>query len=394
MYGTTTFSTIVGASNLGNYFYASPILSYTFLAGSASLTTTETTLARIISGCNGGALAQAARIGFSNGTATSASLASTWASSIRLAVFSANLGGNSVTSNVFLSTIIDGPSYTLITTTLPAVLPTATTSATTVGCRIWSFSSFDGTNVYVPPFIYTNAGNNSYTGYLYSHANSLIDNTVAATPASKELQVANGAHRTVGTSGVAYLNYAGTYYGNLLQNSITYTSITRDTTLRFATFGWKTTSSETNYTKVTFVVNYLTTGTDTIAITNNLAVFSAGNFPTVATDKVFLFYRVEDQASVLPTNAGSASSTWLDANGTTGNAATALNYYNDTTGNQTQIYGGVASGATSGSGTITFPNVFVPAFATSGTDIRIIARFGVPMNWNFAMTTITLQLSF
>ena len=394
VYGTTTFSTIVGASNLGNFFYASPILSYTFLAGSASLTTTETTLARIISGCNGGALAQASRIGFSNGTATSASLASTWASSIRLAVFSANLGGNSVTSNVFLSTIIDGPSYTLITTTLPAALPTATTSATTVGCRIWSFSSFDGTNVYVPPFIYTNAGNNSYTSYLYSHANSLIDNTVASIPASKELQVANGAHRTVGTSGVAYLNYAGTYYGNLLQNSITYTSITRDTTLRFATFGWKTTSSETNYTKVTFVVNYLTTGTDTIAITNNLAVFSAGNFPTVATDKVFLFYRVEDQASVLPTNAGSASSTWLDANGTTGNAATALNYYNDTTGNQTQIYGGVASGATSGSGTITFPNVFVPAFATSGKDIRIIARFGVPMNWNFAMTTITLQLSF
>ena len=394
VYGTTTFSTIVGASNLGNFFYASPILSYTFLAGSASLTTTETTLARIISGCNGGALAQASRIGFSNGTATSASLASTWASSIRLAVFSANLGGNSATSNVFLSTIIDGPSYTLITTTLPATLPTATTSATTVGCRIWSFSSFDGTNVYVPPFIYTNAGNNSYTSYLYSHANSLIDNTVASIPASKELQVANGAHRTVGTSGVAYLNYAGTYYGNLLQNSITYTSITRDTTLRFATFGWKTTSSETNYTKVTFVVNYLTTGTDTIAITNNLAVFSAGNFPTVATDKVFLFYRVEDQASVLPTNAGSASSTWLDANGTTGNAATALNYYNDTTGNQTQIYGGVASGATSGSGTITFPNVFVPAFATSGKDIRIIARFGVPMNWNFAMTTITLQLSF
>jgi len=394
VYGTATFSTIVGASNLGNYFYASPILSYTYLAGSASLTTTETTLARIISGCNGGALAQASRIGFSNGTVTSASLASTWASSIRLAVFSSNLAGNSATSNVFLSTIIDGPSYTLITTTLPAVLPTATTSATTVGCRIWSFSSFDGTNVYVVPFVYANAGNNSYTSYLYSHANSLIDNTVASIPASKELQVANGAHRTVGTSGVAYLNYAGTYYGNLLQNSINYTSITRNTTLRFATFGWKTTSSETNYTKVTFVVNYLTSGTDTIAVSNSLAVFSAGNFPTVATDKVFLFYRIEDQASILPTDAGSATTCWLDANGTTGNAASAFNYYNDTTGNQTQIYGGVASGATLASGTITFPNVFIPAFATSGKDIRIIARFGVPMNWNFAMTTITAQLSF
>jgi hypothetical protein len=394
VYGTATFSTIVGASNLGNYFYASPILSYTYLAGSASLTTTETTLARIISGSNGGRLAQAARIGFSNGTVTSASLASTWASSIRLAVFSSNLAGNSATSNVFLSTIIDGPSYTLITTTLPAALPTATTASALVGCRIWSFSSFDGTNVYVVPFVYANAGNNSYTSYLYNHANSLIDNTVATTPAFKELQVANGAHRTVGTSGVAYLNYAGTYYGNLLQNSITYTSITRNTTLRFATFGWKTASSATNYTKVTFVVNYLTAGTDTIAVSNSLAVFSAGNFPTVATDKVFLFYRIEDQASILPTDAGSATTTWLDANGTTGNAASAFNYYNDTTGNQTQIYGGVASGATLASGTITFPNVFIPAFATSGKDIRIIARFGVPMNWNFAMTTITAQLSF
>ena len=394
VYGTATFSTIVGASNLGNYFYASPILSYTYLAGSASLTTTETTLARIVSGSNGGRLAQAARIGFSNGSVTSASLASTWASSIRLAVFSSNLAGNSATSNVFLSTIIDGPSYTLITTTLPAALPTATTASALVGCRIWSFSSFDGTNVYVVPFVYANAGNNSYTNYLYNHANSLIDNTVATTPAFKELQVANGAHRTVGTSGVAYLNYAGTYYGNLLQNSITYTSITRNTTLRFATFGWRTASSETNYTKVTFVVNYLTAGTDTIAVSNSLAVFSAGNFPTVATDKVFLFYRIEDQASILPTDAGSATTCWLDANGTTGNAASAFNYYNDTTGNQTQIYGGVASGATLASGTITFPNVFVPAFATSGKDIRIIARFGVPMNWNFAMTTITAQLSF
>jgi hypothetical protein len=394
VYGTATFSTIVGASNLGNYFYASPILSYTYLAGSASLTTTETTLARIVSGSNGGRLAQAARIGFSNGTVTSASLASTWASSIRLAVFSSNLAGNSATSNVFLSTIIDGPSYTLITTTLPAALSTATTTVSTIGCRIWSFSSFDGTNVYVVPFVYANAGNNSYTNYLYNHANSLIDNTVATTPAFKELQVANGAHRTVGTSGVAYLNYAGTYYGNLLQNSITYTSITRNTTLRFATFGWRTASSATNYTKVTFVVNYLTAGTDTIAVSNSLAVFSAGNFPTVATDKVFLFYRIEDQASILPTDAGSATTTWLDANGTTGNAASAFNYYNDTTGNQTQIYGGVASGATLASGTITFPNVFIPAFATSGKDIRIIARFGVPMNWNFAMTTITAQLSF
>jgi len=393
VYGTATFSTIVGASNLGNYFYANPILSYTYTAGSASLTTTETNLTRIVSGSNGGHLAQASRIGFSNGTVTSASLASTWASTVTLAVYSANLSGNSATSNIYLSTIIDGPSYTLINTTLPAALPTATTSGTTVGCRIWSFSSFDGTNIYVVPFVYANAGNNSYTNYLYSHANSLIDNTVAATPASKELQVANGAHRTVGTSGYAYLNYGGTYYGNLLQNSITYTSITRNTTLRFATFGWKTASSATNYTKVTFVVNYLTAGTDTIAVSNSLAVFSAGNYPTVATDKVFLFYRIEDQASILPTNAGSATTCWLDANGTTGNAASALNYYNDTTGNQTQIYGGVASGATLASGTITFSNVFVPAFATSGKDIRIIARFGVPMNWNFAMTTITAQLS-
>ena len=393
VYGTATFSTIVGASNLGNYFYANPILSYTYTAGSATLTTTESNLTRIVSGSNGGRLAQASRIGFSNGTVTSASLASAWASTVTLAVYSANLSGNSATSNVYLSTIIDGPSYTLITTTLPATLPTATTASALAGCRIWSFSSFDGTNIYVVPFVYANAGNNSYTSYLYSHANSLIDNTIATTPAFKELQVANGAHRTVGTSGYAYLNYAGRFYGNSLQNSITYTSIIRDTTLRFATFGWKTASSATNYTKVTFVVNYLTAGTDTIAISNSLAVFSAGNYPTVATDKVFLFYRIEDQASILPTNAGSATTCWLDANGTTGNAASALNYYNDTTGNQTQIYGGVASGATLASGTITFPNVFVPAFATSGKDIRIIARFGAPMNWNFAMTTITAQLS-
>jgi hypothetical protein len=162
--------------------------------------------------------------------------------------------------------------------------------------------------------------------------------------------------------------------------------------IRFASFAWNTASSGTNYSKITFVINYTTSKSATPIILNNQVVFSG--YSNAATDKIFFFYRVEDQASKLPTDATSASTVWLDANGTTASPASAFNYYIDTTGNQTQIYGGISSGATLATGTITFPNVFIPAFSTAGKTIRIFCRIGIPMNWNFAFTTITLQLSF
>ena len=391
VYGTPYFSTITGASNLGNFFYASPIENYTVTISNTVATATETTFANATTNLSAGRLPQGSRIELSNGTIVSSNLALRFAKQVQLAAFVRNTDGVSATSNVYMSSIVDGPSITLVYTTLPQTLPTAITASGLAGCRIWSFNNFDATNTYVVPFCYTPVATPlSYTDYLYNHSTSLVDSgqTFSAT---KELQVANGAHLSKGTTTDGYINYNGYQYSATATNTVDYSGITTSG-IRFASFAWNTTSSGTNYSKITFVINYTVAKSATPVVLNNQVVFSG--YSSAATDKIFFFYRVEDQASKLPTDATSASTVWLDANGTTASPASAFNYYIDTTGNQTQIYGGISSGATLATGTITFPNVFIPAFSTAGKTVRIFCRIGIPMNWNFAFTTITLQLSF
>jgi hypothetical protein len=391
VYATPYFSTITGACNLGNYFYASPIENYSVTISNTVAVATETTFANATTNLTAGRLPQGSRIELSNGTIVSSNLSTRFAKQIQMSAFVNNTDGSSATSNVYISSIVDGPSITLVYTTLPQTLPTAITASAVAGCRIWSYNNFDATNIYVVPFCYTPVTTPlSYTDYLYNHATSLVDSgqTFSAT---KELQVANGAHLSKATTTDGYINYIGYKYSATLTNTVDYSGITTSG-IRFASFAWNTASSGTNYSKITFVINYTTSKSATPIILNNQVVFSG--YSNAATDKIFFFYRVEDQASKLPTDANSATTVWLDANGTTASPASAFNYYDDTTSDQTQIYGGISSGATLATGTITFPNVFVPAFSTSGKTIRIFCRIGIPMNWNFAFTTITLQLSF
>jgi len=391
VYGTPYFSTITGACNLGNYFYASPIENYTVTISNTVAVATETSFANATTNLTAGRLPQGSRIELSNGTIVSSNLSTRFAKQIQMAAYVNNTDGSSTTSNVYISSIVDGPSITLVYTTLPQTLPTAITASGLAGCRIWSYNDFDATNIYVVPFCYTPVATPlSYTDYLYNHATSLVDSGQTYS-AVKELQVANGAHLSKATTTDGYINYNGYQYSATLTNTVNYSGITTSG-IRFASFAWNTASSGTNYSKITFVINYTTSKSATPIILNNQVVFSG--YSNASTDKIFFFYRVEDQASKLPTDATSATTVWLDANGTAGNPATAFNYYTDTTGNQTQIYGGISSGATLATGTITFPNVFIPAFSTSGKTIRIFCRIGIPMNWNFAFTTITLQLSY
>ena len=396
VYGTPTFSTITGASNLGNYFYHSPLVNYTLnIGGTINNSVSETTLTNIIPNITNGHLPQSARIVFSNGSIQSPSLVNTFASNVSMSATATNTLGTSGSIAYTFSTIVDGPSYTLVNSTLPASLQTANTTSATTGYRIWSYSNFDATNIYVVPFCYTPVATPlSYTDYPYNHTYSLVDNTTTY-PAVKELQVVNGYHVSKGGLGNAYMNYNGYYYTASLSNTVTYTSIASNTTLRFATFGWNVATQGTNFTLASFIINYNNSASAAMAQSNNILVFtSPGNFPTNPTDKPFLFYRVEDQAAPLPVTpyGTSASSVWLDANGTTGNVATGFNYSTDTTGNQTQILGGSAT-ISFNSSAITFSNCFIPAFNTTGKTIRILCRFGVPMNFNFAFTRITLQLT-
>ena len=388
--GTPQFSTITGASNLGQWFYVSPIVTLSNTIGTTvtSLTNTDTT--NVISGFSNGQFLPATRVVFSNAL-TANSLATTFASSIKMTSVCSNVTMTSAQITATnISSIIDGPSVTLIGSTLPAVLQTLNSGTPATGCRIWSFSSFDTSNIYVPPYIFgCNGTNYSYTNYLYDtatfHSYSLVD-AAAPFPLVKELQVANGYHVTKGTRRDCYINYTNMKYNATSVNNTDYSVITTSD-LRFATFGWKTASSGTNYSALSFTITYSSAASSPLSLSNNLVIF------TGTAEKLYVFYKVEDQVSLLPTNGTSATSVWLDANGTLGTAASALTYYVDSTGNYTQIRGGVTSGATSNATSFTFPNVFIPSFATIGKDVRIFCRIGIPMNYNFAFTTISATLS-
>ena len=390
--GQPTLSTITGASNLGKFFFKSPILSYTNTTGSVTTSFSETTVSNIISGVSDGQISQSQRIGFSNGSFQLNSLATVYALSTSMTVTAANASN---TSAAFLATplqcVIDGPSVTLINTTLPASPETLSSNVAEKGCRIWSYSNYDATT-FVPPYIYSlGAGSNySFTDFLYTaattHTSSIVDATLGH-PLITELQVTNGAHRSKGTRTDCYIDYRTKKYSATLFNVVDYSSVTTSG-VRFATFAWKVAAQNTNYSVLRFTFTYVPGDSDAISIVNNLVVF------TGTADKIYVFYRVEDQSSILPTNGTSATSVWLDANGTIANSATALTYYVDTTGTNQQVWGGVTSGATLASPTIIFPSLFIPSFATpSPKDIRIICKIGIPMNRNFAFTQVTATLS-
>ena len=390
--GQPTLSTITGASNLGKFFFKSPILSYTNTTGSVITSFSETTVSNIISGVSDGQFSQSQRIGFSNGSFQLNSLAAAYALSTSMTVTAANASN---TSAAFLATplqcVIDGPSVTLINTTLPASPETLSSNVAEKGCRIWSYSNYDATT-FVPPYIYSlGAGSNySFTDFLYTaattHTSSIIDATLGH-PLITELQVTNGAHRSKGTRTDCYIDYRTKKYSATLLNTVNYSSVTTSG-IRFATFAWKIAAQSTNYSVLRFTLTYVSADSDAISVVNNLIVF------TGTADKIYVFYRVEDQSSIVPTNGTSASTVWLDANGTIANSATALTYYVDTTGTYQQIYGGVTSGATLASPTIIFPSLFIPSFSTeSPKDIRIICKIGIPMNRNFAFTQVTATLS-
>jgi hypothetical protein len=379
---TLTFSTITTGSNLGRFFYASPLVNYTNTIQSAVTTATETNLSRIISGYSAGQFLSNQAIVFSNGSIQSGSLTNVYSSNITMTATVNNAGGASAAYNAYISSLIDGPSVTLLAT-IPTSLLSASVGTTVIGCRVWSYTSNDPTT-YVPPFVYS--GSSSYTDVVYDHRNTILTGT-----ASQELQVGNGAHRSKGSTPYSYINYTGLYYTASNTNTFDYSGVTSG--IRFASFAWKTASLAFNYTKVTLVINFLSSQTDPLKVYNDQIVFTSGNYPTVAEDKIYVYYRVEDHNSLLPTNADSPSSVWLDANGTIDLKADANTYFIDSTSNLTQIRGGVGPGSTLTSSQITFPNLFIPAFSTVGKDIRILCRIGIPMKWNFAFTTVTALMA-
>jgi hypothetical protein len=386
IYGTPTLVIQTAAQNVGNYFYKSPIVSYTNIAGSVTTNFYETDVSHVISGLNVGQFAQGEVASFSNNTYQMNSLNSAFATSISMSAVVSNPANTSISYQMNpLQCIIDGPSVSLLNS-LPTSLPTLINGVPTVGCRIWSGTA----TVITAPYVYTsNAVKYSYTGFLYTstwHQYSIVDPSVAYS-LSNELQLTNGYHRSLGTRTDCYIDYRTKKYSATNYNIVDYSG-TLTSGYRFATFAWKIGTQTANYSQLLLSIRYDNNTTDSLSVVNNILIF------TGTSDTLKVYYRIEDSASILPTDGTSATTVWLDANGTIANSASASIYFVDSTGTYQQVYGGVTSGASFAAPTIRFPSLFIPSFATpSPKDIRLICRIGIPMNRNFAFSQVTATIS-
>ena len=113
--------------------------------------------------------------------------------------------------------------------------------------------------------------------------------------------------------------------------------------------------------------------------------------PTVGGSRLYMYYRVEQQAAYTTFSAANKNTTWININDST-NGLTSGNYYDKTQvldGKNTALgYGASFSGS---SYTV---NGLLPSFNVgSGEGIYIYLRLGIPMNVDVNFTHVTASLT-
>jgi hypothetical protein len=361
VYGTPTYTLTTTASNIGNYFYRSPYLNYTNkLNGTTLQTYNEAAITNVTSGITAGQIT--GPITATNTSILSVSLASRYGNSIQFSTNANNFFGSSTAANATsIPSIVDGPSYTLVYTTLAQTLRTLTSGTLATGFWV-SSGTVNPSNILLVPDI-TN-------GVIY--ANTAYDNT-ASIVSSQELQVSNGAFTTPGAQSYSYLNYSTYYYTNTLLNTVNYTSPSNYNGYRFTTFAWRL--SAATYSTLSFKMN----GTST-QLSNVNSVACIGTTP------ILLYYRFEDANQAAPTGPANISSAWLNGNSITGTPTTSGNYFLSNTNYWANLGLSITSTAT------TF-TVFCLNNTISTQTVNLYCRVGLPMSSSISFSTITALIS-
>jgi hypothetical protein len=367
LYSTPNYAVSTTVANMGTYYYTNPLLTYT---GSTALTpSTESNLARVISGSNLGALSNT--VIFSNASLSSLTLNATFASTITVSATANNVFGTSATATATpIQAIVDGPSYVLLYSTLAQTLPTiAQGGASIAGYHVTSATVFPGAASPVPAF-------STITGAPY--ANTAYDNT-STIAGQEELQTVAGFFQSKTSVDRGYLNYTGFAYDATNSNTVDYSAVAT-TGYRYATFAWNISSSLTNYTALAFTFHAVSPA---ITITNSLAYFG--------TTPIQLYYRIEDSNTPTPTNLGNKSTSWIDGNTTTGTPAGSGNYYLPTDLTQALNYGlTTVTGSTAPVFTVKVPAALT---VTTNNRIRLYCRVGIPMSVQAKFDYVTAAMS-
>jgi hypothetical protein len=281
-----------------------------------------------------------------------------------------NQNGTTTSSQTTIQAIVDGPSYTLISTTLAQSLTTP--AANQYGYRVSSGTvSATYPTMNVPDITATPVANTAY------------DNTASIIPL-QELQVSNGRFTTPSAQLQSYLNYNGYKYTNSLSNTLDYTSIS-STGYRYATFAWRL-SVPASYTQLSFTMRGISTNGTPITVT-----IDVNGVAYIGSDRIYLYYRFEDAATPVPTDGGNFSSAWLDGNSVTANPTSTGNYFNIST--PTTTYCALLPPVTRSAGVATFPVFCLPTSLLAGQTINLYCRIGLPMAAAISFSTVSATIS-
>jgi len=373
---TPTIAVNATASNMGTYFYRSPLITYNYKINDTLVTTnSEPDLTNVLSSDISGNMFKTGTLRFAIPPYT----LPTGTTITNATTFTVNASENNIyglgalTSKSF-SVITDAASVTFVNTTIPSSIPTlGLTAAPVIGCRVWSAPSVSN---YCPDLSFNTI---MYHNCLYDDswditstsqpsANGLINT-------STELMIKNGLFTTE-TS--AYINYIGTA-GN---STINYSSIGRTATdYRFVTFCWKLEPRTTTaYKTLKFTFNSINKLTPVYTGYMSLGI----NDLDVANILVFYAFQESSQPSV----KGKYNTGWLNANFASTNApganSTSVRYDPVSTVGRygtvnSQIAAILPNNTTS---TTTTLSVFIPTVTPTLAATYLYLRIGVPMSNN------------
>ena len=373
----------VTASNMGQYFFPSgTVINYT--AGSSSVN--ESSLTNLKTALVGGN-ALATSITFSNSglTYTNASYSKT----IPFSATAYNLiNGTSATSTA-INAIVDYPSINLITNVFAtSIQPITANTGGISGYRVYSGVPQAGTTV--PTIQYSGA---SYYTIPYQNTWSIVSTTNTYSSytnidASSELMVAAGQIRSF--DGIYMINYSPYYYGLSSANTLNYSTISQSG-YRYATFVWAVNSSS-GLSGTYGTLNVYLNGVSNNGNNTGSVVYAD------STNKIQLFYRVEDTTSETTASLGGGNSSiasyWISINDNTGttSAASGNNYFTSTTNPYFTAPTVTNGSSVKVSAALSAPIVSNQSYVSNG-NIYIYVRLGLPMNTSYSLTSVSAYLS-
>lgn len=353
----STFKVVATISNMGGYFYKSPLFQYS----NYPKNTINMSISNIDSITNKQANRLPNTINIDQQLTLDLSSNTTlFSKEVDVSLSVNNLLYNRTSDNLTLPFIIDRESVVFVGNYPKELQYININNRSSVGFHVSSGLSRGAgvPNQYVPEFTHIPSAP-------YDHTLSI--------ESTEELQIVKGKFRSKVNTTDGYLDY-NTYYGN---GNIDYSTIDASG-YRFATFRWELEQLvNKSYHGITFTLD----GIEGIDIRNEYAY--AGN------SKVLLYYRFVEGNDTAPTNETRTTSIWADGNERL-NSFVAANYYYPT--DNTISRGGLGLAPinyNNSAKTVAFPVTIPSPFDNSTT---VYCRIGLPMTENVAFRSISASV--